>query len=226
MKLKNLKIYLLIIFSIFLFNLNTQAIDLNIQSPIPGNFFKNAQLPGNKKIIIQTILDAIDTTSFSDTQFKNRFKTDFMNMRNNLNETNILDCATYIYTINNEIYQSMFIQFQKPQPIPVFLRSKYKPIVINITTSFPDDFFKNIKVNNQKSTLKILKNFIPLNDQSNLDLFNTLITDEKNFYIEETIDFYDAKNKRNQCVLISHGTSFHFFNFQSYLPSKTLKASK
>lgn len=225
MKLKNLKVYLLVILSFFLFNLNTHAVNFNIPNPLPGIFFKNAQLPGNKKIIIQTILDAIDTTSFPDTQSKDRLKTDFMNMRNNLNGTNILDYATYIDTINNEISQSMYIKFQKQQPIPVFLRSKYEPIVINITTSFPDDFFKNIKVNNQKPTLKILKNSIPSNDQSNLDLFNTLITDEKNFYIEETIDF-DAKNKRNQCVLISHGTSFHFFNFQSYLPSKTLKASK
>ena len=219
MKLKNLKVYLLVILSFFLFNLSTNAVDIYIPIPFPGNFFQNASSRGNKRIIITTICDALKDTErnhFDDTASKQKIESSVEKMKNDLVKTNVIAHETYIDTVTNTISQSMYIQYNKESPIPVFLRSKYEPIVINIPTSFPDDFFKNIKGRNLKSTLKILKNSIQKDDQKNLDLFKSFIADENTTHIEETLEYDNSKGPgRNQCVLISHGTSFYFFNFQS-----------
>lgn len=236
MKLKNLKVYLLVILSFFLFNLSTNAIDIYIQVHFPSKFLQNASLPTNKKIIIETIWKALKDTErnhFDDTASKQKIESSVEKMKNDLDKTNVIAHETYIDTVTNTISQSMYIQYNKESPIPVFIHPDYQPevIKIDIPTAFPDDFFKNIKGKNLKSTLKILKNYIPKNqksilkkiinfitkkDQKNPDLFKSFIADEKITRIEDVFEDCNSKDKiKNQCLLISYGTDFYFFKFQS-----------
>ena len=225
MKLKNLKTYLLIIFSIFFFNLNTQAIDINIKSPIPGNFFKNITATGNKRMIIQVILNAFnDENQFNDPDAKKKLISCFQDMQNNLDETDISDFKTFIDLKANEISQSIYIKFQNQKRFPVFFRSKTtcKPKEIEIINPIPNDFFNKIMTQDTKTTLKMLKKILPEKGYDNIEnLFNELTKSQ--FTQIETAETCD----NTQCILISNNTDFYLFYFRSSSNrNKTLKTSK
>lgn len=101
-----MKIYLLTILSIFLFNPNTQAIDINIDDPFPNDFFNNIEKSqGNKRWVITFIKNSLNSLQKSEI---NNIVKEFNEMINNLNCVKI---NHETFTQNNEIYQCVLIEY-------------------------------------------------------------------------------------------------------------------
>lgn len=112
MKLKNLKIYSLVILEIFLLNLKAHAIDIFIDAQLPETFIHNLEKESNKKFIIKEIISSLSAE-------KSMLSTIFKEISHHINEVefqiqetikkgkNVYQCILISYKNKN-----YFINFQ------------------------------------------------------------------------------------------------------------------
>lgn len=103
MKLKNLKIYSLVILGIFLLNLKAHAIDIFIDAQLPETFIHNLEKESNKKFIIKQITSSLAAE-------KSMLSTIFKEISHHINEVEFQSQETIKKGKN--IYQCILISYK------------------------------------------------------------------------------------------------------------------
>ncbi len=202
MKLKNLKIYLLTIFAIFLFGFKTQAVIIDINNPIPSNTFNSASA------IIRLAQNNINYNNFS-LSAEDNIKNILANMRKN--SKNVTKSIPIIYANTNTLIQSIHLELNGEE-IDLFFQSNIQIIeILSLTNKkcIPDDRFQNLNdADNKNWLINFLKDYIP---NHNINLDSPLW--EKQIKIEANWESTD-NNMCHQFVLVTFNGQFVLFDFQ------------
>ena len=213
MKLKNLKIYLLAVFGLFLLSLKTQAVLIDLgDSSLPSDFFTQSN---STRAIIQLAQENINYDNISLSAGEN-IKTILNNMRKN--SKNVKKYMPITSADRNEIgalIQSIHLEFNGEE-IDLFFRSHIQTIPLESPTNekcFPDHHFQNL--NGDTCFIPYLKKIIIGRPEINLN--QTLWNHPDSIKIEEKWESIDDNNRIcHQFVLLNLNTTFILFDFQSH----------
>lgn len=212
MKLKNLKIYLLAILSTFLFSLKTQAIIINIEEPIPHNFFISN--PSIKRIIdiAQGGNFNPDTNPCKDPEI---FNNTLNNMKKHLSTVTKGIPTTYADRHNLGILVQSIILELNGEEIDLFFQSHIPTIQLKSSKNkkyIPNNYFQHLN-DNKTWLIKHLKKIILSRNDINLDPI--LWNKPDSIKIEEKWESTDDNNICHQFILINFNTKFILFDFQT-----------
>lgn len=211
MKLKNLKIYLLAVFALFLLSLKTQAILIDLgDSSLPSDFFTQSN---STRAIIRLTQENINYDNIPLSK-RDNIKILLNNMKKNLN--NVTKGFPITSADRNEIgalIQSIHLELNSKE-IDLFFRSHIQTIHLKSPTNekcIPDHHFQNL--NGDTCFIPYLKKIILGRTEINLN--QTLWNHPDSIKIEENWESIDDDHICHQFVLLNLNTTFILFDFQS-----------